>query len=95
MAGYHEVIYTDATKATVEKKKQQLAESGKTRTLWRVSSTTFNHLRNDVSVAPLPSLRHLYNQEQAEKYPQNFTAYDLLMQELNATGMNEEQEEKK
>jgi hypothetical protein len=95
MAGYHEVVYTDATKATVERKKQEmLAKNGVDKRQWRVSSTTFNHFRNDVDVAPLSSLRHLYLPEQAEKYPKNFTAYDLLMQELNATGMNEQEEKK-
>lgn len=54
MAGYHEVVYTDATKATVERKKQEmLAKNGVDKRQWRVSSTTFNHFRNDVDVTPL------------------------------------------
>ena len=40
----------------------------------------------------MSELRHLYNLEDAEKFPKNFTAYDLLMQELNATGMSDNQE---
>ena len=43
----------------------------------------------------MSQLRHLYNIEDAERYPKNFTAYDLLMQELNATGMSAEPEQEK
>ncbi len=41
LAGYHEVIYTDRTKAVVEKVKEEIA-AGKERVLWRVSSTFFS-----------------------------------------------------
>ena len=43
----------------------------------------------------MSELRHLYKLEQAEKYPKKFTAYDLLMQELNATGMGDNTEQEK
>lgn len=64
-AGFHEVIYTDATKDVVNKKKAELEKEGINKKFWRVSSTTFNHFRNDVSVEPLSQLRHLYNFEDA------------------------------
>ena len=64
-AGFHEVIYTDATKVVVNKKKAELEKEGINKKFWRVSSTTFNHFRNDVSVEPLSQLRHLYNFEDA------------------------------
>ena len=37
-------------------------------------------------MGPLPELSHLYTEEQAANYPQ-MTAYEILMQELSATGM--------
>lgn len=37
-------------------------------------------------MGPLPELSHLYTAEQAANYPQ-MTAYEILMQELSATGM--------
>jgi len=43
----------------------------------------------------MSELRHLYNPEDAAKFPKNFSAYDLLMQELNATGMGDNQEQMK
>jgi hypothetical protein len=37
----------------------------------------------------MKELEHLYTAEDSAKYPRNFTAFDLLMQELTATGMVE------
>ena len=93
-AGFHEVIYTEETKAAFEKKKAELAAQGISRNLWRVSSTTLNHFRGSMSVAPLKELQHLYGQIDEEKYPE-FTAYDLLMRELKATGMKVDDEKSK
>ena len=46
----------------------------------------FTHFRNDVDVGPMPELSHLYSADEAQKYPR-MTAYEILMQELAATGM--------
>jgi hypothetical protein len=46
----------------------------------------FTHFRNDCCVGPLPELSHLYTPEQAAQY-ENVTAFQILMQELTATGM--------
>lgn len=46
----------------------------------------FTHFRNDVDVGPMAELDHLYTEEQKNGYTR-MTAYELLMQELTATGM--------
>lgn len=46
----------------------------------------FCHFGDKVQMGPLPELAHLYTPEEAAKYPE-MTAYDILMQELSATGM--------
>lgn len=86
LAGFHEVIYTEGTKAAVENRKALLEAQGKKRTQWRVSSTMFTHFRHDVCVGPLPELAHLYTQQECARYPK-MTAFEILMQELTATNM--------
>ena len=54
LAGFHEVIYTEQTKAAMLK-----AES-EGRSTWRVSSTMFTHFRFDTDCSPMPELFHLY-----------------------------------
>lgn len=56
MAGYHEVIVSDKTRRVIEKRKQE------NKSLWRVSSTLFSHLRSDDWLEPLPQYRN-------DKYP--------------------------
>ena len=56
MAGYHEVVVNDATKSVIEKRKQE------NKSLWRVSSTLFSHLRSDDWLEPLPQYKN-------DKYP--------------------------
>ena len=50
----------------------------------------FTHFRNDVDVSPMAELAHLYTPEEARKYPR-MTAFEILMQELSATGMTFDQ----
>ena len=92
LPGFHEVVYTDATKAAVERRAATFAEQGIDRTQWRVSSTMFAHFRNDVDVGPMAELNHLYTEEDAARYPR-MTAFEILMQELNATGMTIESQQ--
>ena len=80
LAGFHEVIYTEQTKAACEKAKAE------DRSTWRVSSTMFTTFRYDVDCTPMPELAHLYTAEEASKYG-NMTTYDILMTELDATNM--------
>ena len=46
----------------------------------------FTHFRGDVDIGPMAELSHLYKAEDAAKYPR-MTAFEILMQELAATGM--------
>ena len=86
MAGFHEVVYTDKTKDAFNRRKAQWAEQGIEQAQWRVSSTMFCHFRNDVDIGPMAELSHLTTPEQSAEYPR-ITAFELLMQELSATGM--------
>jgi len=86
-AGFHEVMYTEATKAGLERVKKEVEETGNHRVLWRISSTLFSHIRYNVDLTPLPELKHLYNEEEARvKYP-SMTAHEKLMQELQAINL--------
>jgi len=66
LAGFHEVVHTEKTAQAVERARA----AGKS--LWRVSSTMFGHLRSNLSLEPMPELEALYPQsaeETREKYP--------------------------
>lgn len=84
-AGYHEVFYTEATKAVLEKTEQLIAE-GKDRKTWRVSSTLFSQLRYDVDLSPLPELKDKIPAEAYTKYVK-MTAHDKLIEELRAINL--------
>jgi len=89
LSGYHEVVYTEATKAVRDANIKYNAEESndKKKSLWRISSTLFSHMRYDVDISPLPELKHLYNAEEvAEKYPQ-MTSFECLMEELRAINL--------
>jgi hypothetical protein len=85
LSGYHEVIYTEGTKAALERAKQENLEGGD-RILWRVSSTLFSHLRYDVDLSPMPEMRHMYTDEALTKY-RKMTAHEKLMEELRAINL--------
>ena len=86
-AGFHEVIYTDKTKAVFDKKKQE-NEQGAKHILWRISSTLFSHLRHDVDLSPIENIKHLWDQTAVDngKYPKQ-TAHERLMIELKAINL--------
>ena len=90
LSGFHEVVYTEATKEAYRRRAEQFEAQGIDRRQWRVSSTMFAHFRNDVDIGPMPELSHLYTEEQAAQYPR-MTAFEILMQELSATGMTFEE----
>ena len=70
LAGFHEVVYTDATKRVRDNNIRLTQEQGIRKSTWRISSTLFSHLRYDVDISPLPQLSHLINLEEAnQKYP--------------------------
>ena len=86
LAGYHEVMYTEATKAALEKAKQEVQE-GKNRVLWRVSSTLFSHIRYDVDLSPMPEMAGFYDVAEAKAKYRKMTAHEKLMEELQAINL--------
>jgi len=88
LAGYHEVIYTQACKDKVEEVKREMEQSGNKRVLWRISSTMFGHLRYNVDIKPLAEMEEVYyNAEQANaKYP-SMTSHEKLIEELKAINL--------
>lgn len=87
LAGYHEVIYTQATKDKLEEVKLEMEQSGKKRVLWRISSTMFGHLRYNVDIKPLAEMEDFYNVEEAKaKYP-SMTSHEKLIEELKAINL--------
>jgi hypothetical protein len=87
LAGYHEVIYTQATKDKLEEVKQEMEATGKKRVLWRISSTMFGHLRYDVDIRPLPEMLEFYNGDEASAKYLPMTAHDKLLEELKAINL--------
>jgi len=81
MAGFHEVIYNEKTKAAMEEAKK----AG--RSTWRISSTMFTHLKHDTDCTPLPEISHLFDPGMSLAQYGNKTANDILMEELKATNM--------
>ena len=85
LSGYHEVIYTEATKAALEKAKEESAQ-GRKRIYWRVSSTLFSHLRYNVDLTPIEEMSNLYDKSAKERYTQ-MSAQDKLHEELLAINL--------
>lgn len=87
LAGFHEVIYTQATKDALERLTKESEAKGETRIKWRVSSTLFSHLRYDVDLSPLPELEGFYNKEEALKKYHKCNAFEKLIEELKAVNL--------
>lgn len=86
LSGYHEVIYTEGTKAALEKAKQENLDGGD-RILWRVSSTLFSHLRYNVDISPMPEMKGLICEDEAKAKYRKMTAHEKLMEELKAINL--------
>ena len=84
-AGFHEVVYTDATKEKVQKR----LEENKDAQVWRVSSTLFSHIRHDLSLAPLECLQDKWDEGALEKY-KDITSEEKTMEELKAINLHAE-----
>jgi len=87
MAGYHEVIYTEATKDKLEQVKAEMEASGEKRVLWRISSTMFGALRHDVNIKPLPEMIDYYNGDEANAKYRSMTSFEKLVEELKAINL--------
>ncbi len=68
MAGMHEVIFSEATSAALEKAKLEI-EEGKERILWRISSTLFSHIRSNVVMEPIGGMKLLDGTESKTAHP--------------------------
>merc|ERR1712176_700815 len=64
LAGFHEVVYTEATKR-VRDQNLEARQHGERKSTWRISSTLFSHLRYDADITRLPELAHLDNPAEA------------------------------
>jgi hypothetical protein len=87
LAGFHEVIYTQALKDTLEQVKREMEETGKKRVLWRISSTLFSHIRYNVNISPLPEMSEYYDSEKSLKKYKSMTAHEKLCEELMAINL--------
>jgi len=87
LAGFHEVVYTQATKAVVDQKLEENANGGKN-IMWRISSTLFSHRRYDVDLSPVEEMEHLHDKDKiiSGAYPK-MTANEKLLEELRAINL--------
>jgi len=83
LAGFHEVIVSEATVAAIETAKK----AG--RSLWRVSSTLFSHIASDNVLQPLG---HFLTEETRGKYPA-IKAGEQVKQELAAIKLGRSEDE--
>ncbi|KAJ9078067.1 hypothetical protein DSO57_1010672 [Entomophthora muscae] len=78
-AGYHEVIVTEATVEAIERAKNN------NQSLWRISSTLFNHIRSDLEMKPLDQLAS-YPGFDSKPYP-SVLAHDYVMDSLSGINL--------
>ena len=84
LAGFHEVVYTSEVKEIIEKKKEENKVAGYDKhLLWRISSTLFSQIRQNVILEPLGKYK---NAESIKKYPPILTR-DQVAEELKAINL--------
>ena len=85
LSGYHEVIYTKDVRDQVLKikKENETKEDKDKKILWRVSSTLFSQIRQNVVLEPLGKYR---NEKSIQKYPPILTR-DQVANELKAISL--------
>jgi hypothetical protein len=77
MAGFHEVVITDATKKVIDTKKE------KGESLWRVSSTLFSQIQSDQILSPLSP----FDSEEAKKNFPEIKSGHQVQKELEAISL--------
>ena len=90
LAGFHEVIYTQACRDVYERNVKENEEAGeKKKSLWRVSSTLFTHLRYDVDLSPLNELAEggFIDGDEARARYRPMTSFEKLCEELAAINL--------
>jgi len=86
LSGYHEVIYSEEVEKIVELKKEQnklIEKEDNKHKLWRVSSTLFSQIRQNVILEPLGKYR---TNESLNKYPPILTR-DQVAEELKSISL--------
>jgi len=85
LCGYHEVVYTKEVESLVKKitEENKPKKEGDKKSLWRISSTLFSQIRQDVMLQPLD---HFKTQETLTKYPPILTR-DQVANELKAINL--------
>lgn len=84
LAGYHEVIYTQDARDLVENQIKENQKEGKMlHKLWRVSSTLFSQIRQNVILEPLEKYK---TSETIKKYPP-ILCRDQVAEELKAINL--------
>lgn len=84
LAGFHEVILTEEVLKVVEAKKQENKQLGFDKhKLWRVSSTLFSQIRQNVILEPIGKYK---NTNTSKKYPPILTR-DQVAEELKAISL--------
>lgn len=83
LSGFHEVIYTKELYDKVQQIKKENESSDNKKILWRVSSTMFSHIRQNVILEPLGKYK---NEQSLKKYPSILTK-DQVANELKAISL--------
>ena len=84
IAGFHEVVYTEDAAKKVAQQKKENEELGEMKNLlWRVSSTCFSQIRQNVILEPMGKYK---NAQSMEKYPPILTR-DQVAAELQAISL--------
>jgi hypothetical protein len=85
LAGYHEVIYTKEIREQIEqiKKDNLIKKEEEKKSLWRVSSTLFAQIRQNVILEPLGKYK---NEQTMKKFPPILTR-DQVANELKAISL--------
>lgn len=84
LAGFHEVVYTQEVKDGVLKKLEENKQLGYDKhKLWRVSSTLFSQIRQNVILEPIGKYK---TAETSRKYPPILTR-DQVAEELKAINL--------
>jgi hypothetical protein len=84
LAGFHEVVYTEEVKKIIEAKKLENQKLGFDKhKLWRVSSTLFSQIRQNVTLEPIGKYK---TTETLKKYPPILTR-DQVAEELRAINL--------
>lgn len=84
LSGFHEVIYTEDVEKNINDKKLENKKLGYVKhKLWRVSSTLFSQIRQNVILEPLGKYK---NEDSSKKYPPVLTR-DQVAEELRAINL--------